>query len=766
MAASCLTAVCASGAMAQDAAEAPAGLQEIVVTAQKRAENLQNTPLAVSALTGEALEARRISDISNIGSVAPNLTTSITPASTTNITVHIRGIGESDPVLTVDSPVGIYVDGVVIGRTTGAVFDLVDLQRVEVLRGPQGTLYGRNTTGGAVNFITAKPADTFKGSQTFGYGNLGYMLSRTSVDTGEIAKSGLKFKLSYVHKQRNGYADDLNQPDKRDPGAYNTDAFRVAARFDNGGPVRVDYAFDYNDAKSYAVPFQLAYVRSDIAGYFANSQALGGNPLVYSRDRLNTLRLGQGLLHDKVRGHTLTIEADLADNLTLRSLTGIRKWTNTVAEADMDGNDGLRGLTVSPAIITPPDYKFVSLGVNDIRLFSGVNARAQKQFSQELNLLGKIGDKIEFVLGGFYYREKASENNPSQLALIMESPVAIPLGGGLTTNYFATDLDPPFYYKHTSKSAAVFGQATFRATDKLSLTGGLRYTEDRKHMDQIASIPRDLRKKFSQLNWAVSADYRFTDRVMGYARVATGYKAGGFNPRSVGGSFDPEKIISYEAGLKTELLDRRLRFNLTAFHSRYKDLQVSQFLAGSSGASTITVNAGKATYTGIEAEVVAQPAKGLTFNGSFGYVDRKYKSFVIRDAETNELVDVANEARFSYSASTTVNAGVQYDTEVADVGKLTARLDWTYRGKIYFHPLDRLNPFNREIADGGAGRFDARIALSDIDLGPTRATVALWGKNITNKDYLYAGIDFGSLGFAGVSYAEPRTYGVDVKFDF
>lgn len=763
---SLLASVWAGTAMAQDAEPGAGGLQEIVVTAQKRAENLQNTPLAVSAVTGEALEARRISDVSDISSVAPNLTTSITPASTTNITVHIRGIGESDPVLTVDSPVGIYVDGIVIGRTTGAVFDLVDLQRVEVLRGPQGTLYGRNTTGGAVNFITAKPADSFKGTQTFGYGNLDYMLSRTSIDTGEIDHSGLKFKLSYVHKQRDGYANDLNQPNKRDPGASNTDAFRIAARFDNGGPVRIDYAFDYNDSKSYAVPFQLAYARSDIVAYFANSEALGGNPLIYSRDRLNTLRLNQGLLHDKVRGHNLTIEADLGDNLTLRSMTGLRSWHNTVAEADMDGNDGLRGFTVSPEIIVAPDYNFVPLGVNDIRLFSGVNVRKQKQFSQELNLLGKVGDKLEFVLGAFYFREKASENNPSQLALILESPVAIPLGGGLSTHYFATDLAPPFYYRHTSESKAVFGQATFHVTDRLNLTGGLRYTKDRKHMNQIASIPRDLMRKFSQLNWAVSADYKFTDRIMGYARVATGYKAGGFNPRSVGGSFDPEKIISYEAGLKTELLDRRLRFNLTAFHSRYKDLQVSQFLAGSGGASTITVNAGKATYTGIEAELVAQLAKGLTFNAAFGFVDRKYKSFIIRDATSNELVDVADEARFSYSASTTANAGLQYETEVQDIGKLTARADWTYRGKIAFHPLDRLNPYNRQIADGGAGRLDARIALSDIDVGPTRATVALWGKNLTNKDYLYAGIDFGSLGFAGVSYAEPRTYGVDVKFDF
>ncbi|MGH6780652.1 MAG: TonB-dependent receptor, partial [Sphingomonadaceae bacterium] len=184
------------------------------------------------------------------------------------------------------------------------------------------------------------------------------------------------------------------------------------------------------------------------------------------------------------------------------------------------------------------------------------------------------------------------------------------------------------------------------------------------------------------------------------------------------------------------------------------------------GAATITVNAGKATYTGAEAEVLARPVKGITFNAAVGYVDRKYKTFMIRDADTDTLIDVADEARFSYSAGTTANAGVQFDTEALEVGKLSARLDWTYRGRIYFHPLDRLNPYNRQISDGGVGRFDARVALSDVDLGRTRATVALWGKNITNKDYLYAGIDFGSLGFAGVSYAEPRTYGVDVKFEF
>ncbi|SNS06218.1 iron complex outermembrane recepter protein [Sphingomonas laterariae] len=760
----CGTALAQDGSVA--AAETSAGgLEEIVVTAQKRAENLQDTPLAVSALTSQTLEARRISDISGITAAAPNLTTTITPSSTANIAVHIRGIGESDPVLTVDSPVSVYLDGVVIGRSAGAIFDLVDLERVEVLRGPQGTLYGRNTTGGAVNFITAKPADAFKASFGATYGRFNDIQTRASVDTGELGDSGLRFKLSYAHKQRDGYADDLNQPDANDPGAYNVDAFRIAARLDRGGPLRIDYAFDYNDSKSYSVPFQLAAVRADIAAYLSNSEALGGNPLVYSRDRLNKLRLQQGQLRDEVMGHNLTVEYDLASDLTLRSITGYRQWVNSVARTDLDGNDGLAGFTVSPAILVPPN-RFIPTGVREVDLFAARNNRRQEQVSQEINLLGNFGDTVEYVVGGFYFREKARENNPQELTLVLRSPASIPLGNGVSTDYFGVPLAPQLAYRHSSESIAGFAQATFHVTDRFNVTGGIRYTEDQKHLDQSAAIVRDLRSKYNRFNWAASADYKITDDVLFYARVATGYKAGGFNPRSVGGSFDPEDILSYEAGLKTELFDRRLRFNLTGFHSRYKDLQVSQFLAGSGGASSITVNAGKATYTGVEVEATAEPVDGLTLNATGGYVDRKFKSFVIRNAGTNQLEDVADEARFHYSPSTTANAGIQYEYGALSFGKILARLDWTYRSRIYFHPLDRLNPFNEQISDGSVGRFDARLAVSELELGGSRATVALWGKNITNEDYLYSGIDFGSLGFAGIVYAEPRTYGIDLRLDF
>ncbi|MHB9880229.1 TonB-dependent receptor [Pacificimonas sp. ICDLI1SI03] len=740
------------------------GLQEIVVTAQKRAENLQDTPLAVSAITADALEARRIVDVSDITSSAPNLTTTTTPSSTNNIAVHIRGIGEADPVLTIDSPVSLYVDGVVIGRTAGAVFDLVDLERVEVLRGPQGTLYGRNTTGGAVNFITAKPADDFKASQILSAGNFGYFQSRTSVDTGELGTSGLRFKISYLHKQRDGYADDLNQPDSRDPGARNVDAVRVAARYDKDGPLRVDYAFDFNDSRSSSIPFQLAAVRPDIADYLSNSEALGGNPLVVSRDRLDTLRLDQGTIEDEVQGHTLGVEFDFSPSIMLRSLTGYRRWNNSVARTDLDGNDGLLGFTVSPVVLAPPNT-FIPTGVQEIELFAARNDRHQDQFSQELNLIGDIGDSLEFVLGAFYFEENATENNPQELTIVLGSPAPIPLGPGITTNQFGVPLAPGLDYDHRSESRAVFGQVTWHATDRLGITGGVRYTEDKKELDQRTSQARQLEASFDQVNWAASIDYDITDDILAYARVATGYKAGGFNPRSVGGSFEPEKLISYEAGLKTELFDRRLRLNLTGFHSEYDDLQVSQFLAGSGGASSLTVNAGKSTYTGIEAEIVAQPLPGLEINANGGYVDREFKEFIIRDAATNQLIDVADEARFHYSASTTANAGVQY-THLLDFGELLARLDYTYRSRIYFHPLDRLNPFNPQISDGPVGRFDARLGVSEIDLGRSLLTVALWGKNITDEDYLASAIDFGSLGFAGIIYAEPRTYGVDLRLDF
>lgn len=742
-----------AGGRASNAQDAEAlGLEEIVVTAQKRAESLQETPLAVSAITTEAIEARGITDVSNLTAVAPNLAVTTAPASSTNTTVFIRGVGLGDPILTADAPVALYLDGIVLGRSSGAVFDLVDLERIEVLRGPQGTLYGRNTIGGAVNFITAKPADEFGVKQKFSYGSFDQWQSRTTLDTGEFGDSGLRAKLSYVHREQDGYVDDLLAPDNRDPGAFNLDAFRAAIGW-NGGGLRADYAFDFNHRESIAPFFQMTVARPDVVAYLQNSPALGGQAPLISTKRLDTVRADDdGLLTDKVWGHTLTLEADLNDDTTLRSLTGYRKWKNTDRGDELDGQGGILGLTVSPILLA--GGPFTPTGVQPISLFASTNERRQHQWSQEVNLIGKAGEAIDYVAGLFYFEEKSSERNPQFPTIVITPLFAIPI---------QTLLD----YTHKSTSKAAFAQATYHLSDQLSATGGIRYTEDKRRLEQTSAFPRSLKANFDRLNWTASLDYDVNDDVLVYGRIATGYKSGGFNARSPGNAaFDPEDMTSYELGFKSELFERRLRLNVTGFYSSREDLQIDQFQSGSGGSTSVTVNAGKAVYKGIEAEGEALLADGLTLSGSLGYVDREYKEFLIRDPATNEIVDVADTARFTYASKITWTAAAQYQLPRFDFGTLSARLEYNYRGRIYFFPTLFGTPFRDEIAGGSRGLLDARVTLADLRLGGVEAAVALWGRNLTKEEYRVHGIDFGALGYAGSVYGEPRSFGIDFNIAF
>lgn len=743
-----------------------AGLEEVVVTAQKRSESLQDTPLAVSAVTADTIVARGISDVGSLNAIAPNLVISQTALSSTTPAVSIRGITGSEPILTVDSPNAIYVDGVVIGRATGAMFDLIDLERIEILRGPQGTLFGRNTTGGAINLITARPADEPGFEQTLGYGEFNLIKSRTTFDTGELGASGLRGKFSYLHKQRDGYVDNTLARSKDDPGAYKVDAFRAAVSFDNGGALTATYAFDFNDRHSRSVPAQLAEVAPFMQGYLDASPLLGGAEAQSSRSLLGKLELDHdGPLRDRVLGHSLTIEGDVSDELKIRSISSYRDWLSTVGDGDLDGNAGLVGFTVSPAILMPP-YDFIPEGVNPINLYSGTNDRRQHQLSQEVNVIGNVGAGFEYVLGAFYFQEKSRERDHSLLSLVIPLDDPIPLGPGISIPAFGVNIETLLEYRHKSTSRALFGQGTYQLTDRLSVTGGLRYTWDERVLNQTAAVIVDTEVKYGQLTWMANAKYDFTDDIAGYARVATGYKSGGFSPRGSSTSFGPEKATSYELGMKSEFFDHRIRFNLAGFYTVYRDMQVDQFEAGTAGATSVTMNAGKADYTGIEAEILARITPDLTLSANAGYVDRSFKEYMFRDPMTDDLINMADVGRFSYSASSTANLGLEYRFPQLGVGALSARLDGNYRSRVYYHPLDVLAPFNREISDGGVSTLDGRITLSDIELGGAQMRLALWGKNLTDEQYLLSAIDFGALGFAIVSFAEPRTWGLDLTLRF
>ncbi|MCA0210981.1 MAG: TonB-dependent receptor [Proteobacteria bacterium] len=600
--------------------------------------------------------------------------------------------------------------------------------------------------------------------QLLSYGAFDFFQSKTAVNTGELGDSGLRAQFTYLQKRRDGYADNLLVPDKLDPGAYNVDAIRASVAYDRSGPLRLDYVFDYNHRKSVATAYQLASARPDILDYINASSALGSATPQIARDRLGSLSLDDdGPISDKVQGHALTAELDLASNLTLRSITSYRKWDNSVIN-DLDGNANLVGFVVDPILFA--GGPFTPLGVQPISLFHLTFERRQHQWTQELNLLGDIGERTKFVLGAFYFDEVAHEENPTFLTFILPSAAPIAVTPTVSVNSFGVNIASNMIYRYQSRSKAAFGQIATEVADRLSLTGGLRYTHDEKSLRQTTPFSRDLNREFNKLNWAVTLDYRLNDTAMTYARVATGYKAGGFNARSANNGFEPENLTSYELGIKSEFFDHRLRLNAALFHAAHKDVQVGQFLAGSGGSLGTTVNAGKAEYWGVEVEFTALLVDNLTVNGNVGLLDRKYKSFEIRDPVTDNLVDIAKSARFLYSPDTTANLGLEYRLPSLEVGRLTARVDYSYRSRMYWHASTFLNPYNDFISDGPVGRIDARLTWSDLKIGPAKVEVAIWGKNLTNEDYLLGGVDFGSLGFSTVGYAEPRTWGIDLRMGF
>jgi len=737
---------------ADDAAEeAPGGVERLVVTARKREENLQEVPLAVTGFSEEMLEGLGVSQTDDVVALAPNLYLTQTPGSAANIGVSIRGIGGAEPLLTRDTGVALYVDGAYIARTSGAVFDLVDLERVEVLRGPQGTLYGRNATGGAVNYISRRPGEEFGFQQTLSYGNYDYWLTRTSVDTGEIADTGLKSTLTYLAKSREGWVNDRNSSDDTDPGAFNVDAFRVALGWDPIEDFSAFYTFDYSALAGQDTLFQLTEVRGDVAADFPGLEVDEDRLMLVNQDFHDTST-------HRIAGHNLTLDFDWGIT-NLKTITTYREWDNTEEGTELDGN-ALPG---------------------GIQLFSAMNERHQNQFSQEIQLYGPVGERLDYVSGFYYFRESFDEVNPQSFYIAA----------------FDLFLDPGsvLVYDGEAESWAGFTDWTWTPPvleDRLKLSAGVRYSRDEKSFSQQSPIAASGEDTWRHVDWQGTVSYQFTDAIMGYTRVATGYKSGGFNPRSgLEEAFDEEEVITYELGAKTQFFDDRLQFNAAVFYSDYDDLQIDQFIAGAAGAASLTVNAGKANIFGFEIETVAQITDHITGYLNYGWLDMEYDEYEILDAGALTMggascattvpappecfADVSDEARFGYRPDQTLSAGLGYTTDpLGGWGVvLNARVDALYVDDVWWHPIDNapsgfpITPFNDQIKEGGYTLFHSSITLSEIPIGSeSQLKLSLWGRNLLDEEYRRSGIDFGGLGFAGNMYGEPRTYGVTATFEY
>jgi iron complex outermembrane recepter protein len=447
----------------------------------------------------------------------------------------------------------------------------------------------------------------------------------------------------------------------------------------------------------------------------------------------------------------------------------------------LSGQGDLKGLVVD---FTSPTLA----SVQSVTPYNGYNSpQRQHQFSEEVQASGNVGD-FSYVGGLYYFRERVSENNQQNLTLV-QSPAALAflgfpaaVGNALAArgiDLIGLNLDPVAAYHQTSKSYAAFGQVSWKPSaldERLEVTGGVRYTKDKKAIllensqDGVSTVvgPADGRVSFQNTSFLGSLSYRITPDVLVYAKVSTGYKSGGFNPRAgTLNTFKPEKLTSYEVGLKGDFLDHHLRTNLAAFYSKYKDLQVPQFASGSGGATTLLVNAGRADFKGVEAEITLIPVHGLTLSGSAGYTDPKYKQFLFLNPATNTITDIADTARFPNVAKFNSNVAAEYDFPAMSYGQLSARISYAYRSHVYFYPNDAVNPFQKLVDSPATNNVEARIALADVPIGGrAKGEIAVVGENLLNEDQVVYGIDFGGLGFAGKFFGEPRKVGVEFKITY
>ncbi len=741
-----------SAAVAQDNAT----VTEIIVTAERRSENLQRTPVAISALSAETVEKLGIRQVTDLGNIAPNL--NILPGTSTSVgsVITLRGIATpTDEMMTLDTPVGLYIDGVYLARSGASAFDVGDIERIEVLRGPQGSLFGRNTTGGAVNFITRQPAEDFGVVTKLGIGSFDARNARLTLDTGRLADVA-RLSLTYVHRQRDGLTKNILASDSHSPGAQNIDAVRAALALDLSDNFTTEYVFDYSDRKAQSMAFQMVNANETIRTYLANSSSLGGRDAVIQQQRVDQIALdNDGGSRDKIWGHMVRSKLDLGD-IAVKSTTAFRGW-NSRSRSDLDGLGGIRGLLFSGDPYDPT--------VGDIGLFHSSNSRRQRQFSQEIELSSQNDGPLQWVAGAFYFTEKGQENAPQVATAILDVrsfldeelrddfPVELALQGFRAPSRLQ--------YHSKSRSFAIFGQASYRPEaldDRLGLTVGMRYNWDKKSINETLPFVLKDSVTFEEPTGSASLDFRANRDLNFYARVARGYRSGGYSVRTSQDPFLPESLWSYEVGVKSELFNNRLRLNAAAFLNNYDDQQISQPVLNTNGTfGQVVVNAGKTRYKGVEIEAVAVPTSGLTLSGNFGYVDIDILKFSAFGGDISDIAKPQNAPSF------TANASVEYGFDWNNVGKVSLRGDWNYRSQIYFFATPVGLPFFDETISGARSLFDAQLRIDDIKLNDgANLSVTAFVKNAANKKHKTRAIDFGALGYAGVWYGEPRTYGLEL----
>ena len=716
---------------------------DIVVTARKIEENIQTVPVAVTAFSGASLAQRSIRSLDEIAQQTPNLYIQRVGIEPQSLVIAIRGQYQNDIPLTADPSVGIYVDGLYHPRTLGLAGALVDIQRVEILRGPQGTLFGRNTTGGAFNVLTADPTQQLEGSLSATLGN--YDLREVVGVLNIPISETLAARFVGQRGKRDGYAkDSLGRDLNKDNSTY----LRGKLLFTPTDAVSIKLFGSYSENHAGGGIIHLAGIVpfSGIVAETAAEQGFAFTPegLTAAFNYLSGFAQrnvydNQGSTQPKsdFKGYEggLDINLDLNDSISIRSITGYQH----IDRDNVIDSDG-----------TPIQV---------------INARFQTKahyFSQELQLLGNL-DNLNWVVGAYYGREKGAERIDID---------ALPLLNPANPAFISADV--------LNRNYAAFAQVNWEFAAGWRVTGGLRYSRDMRSIwvnngnvatpcvvpapnvpltpPGASQCPREFKKNGGDPSWLISIDRQVNDDLFAYAKVAKGFRSGGLNFRggNTAESFDgfaPETVTEYEVGFKSTLFDNRVHFNLAAYYSDYTNIQRTVSIGTTSGTPTsLVANAASARVQGFEAELNGRLTDKLSINGTLGFTDAKYKKFV--DISGDRSKEKFGVPKWLASISGRYVEPMQF-------GSMTGQLDYSYQSTVILEPsaID-LGAVTQRHYGLLNGRISANITSADLE-------IAVFGRNLLGKDYKASAVtNEASVGFSFVTAGVPRTYGVQVTKRF
>jgi iron complex outermembrane receptor protein len=774
-------ALAASPALAQAEAETvQTGNAPIVVTAQFREQNLQDTPLSITAIDAELLRSRNQTDIEAIAAQAPSVfLNDMGGAFGDSLGASIRGIGQFDFNPAFEPGVGIYIDDVYYSSLTGANFDLLDIERVEVLRGPQGTLTGRNSIGGAIRVISQRPNAETSGYAEVAYGARDYISVRAGANF--PLTDTLFVRVAGVHKEQDGYVDQVDYGCRYPNRADNIERM-IPANNDSDSCVVAELGdTNYSGLRSALLWEPSPDIELMLSGYYVTSDTNQAAETVtdFNQATFGALSVTSGAANNPLPGSYFlcgrfctyanwsATAAGQTGAYTLSPRKELDSWGISFhADFDVSSSLQLQSITAyreyTQFFVTDDDYTPI-VGAN------GINDLDYWFFSQELRLNGQIGDNVDFTLGAFYSDQRTTYFTQQDIRYIVP---------GLPLQFVGDD-------PVNADSFALFGTVIWNPVENLTITGGLRYTEESKdytfhrhNLDYSTPLSPDpfglgplegLTAEYSgdEIDWRISADYRFSPEVLAYVTVGTGFKGGGVTPRpfipqhAIQGTFGPETVTAYELGFKTDLFDRRVRFNVAGFYNDYTDIQtpLSDCTAYGGGPCAVVANAGDGEIYGIEMELFAEPIDGLTIDAALSWLDGEYTSINAAVGNGLQLQDpiVTPEWQWSF--------GIQYVIDLAangSWGTLTPRFDLAYRGEQgRGRGIDPAVFLYRDDYTIANARLTWRNADDDL-------SVSLEVSNLFDEYYVPFGFD-ALYGFAGTAYSqvgEPREWALTVRKEF